>query len=75
MEAKEKLTSLDWNIQDAKEALACALDMGDWDGCIKYANQLKTLEYQRVTLTAPVPTWVAAYAPERWVPSVNGVKP
>lgn len=69
METDAKLKSLDWNIQDAKEALTCAVGMGDWDGCIKYANQLKALEYQRVTLTAPIP-----FSTGQWVksPSVNG---
>lgn len=55
MDDNDKLRSLDWNIQDAKDALACALDLGDWDGCIKYANQLKSLESQRFTLTSPPP--------------------
>ena len=72
MGAEDKLRSVDWNIQDAKDALACALDMGDWDGCIKYANQLKALEYERVTLTAPIP-----FSTGQWVksPSVNGANP
>jgi hypothetical protein len=51
----DRLRSLDWNIQDAKDALACAVDMGNWDGVIKYANQLKSLESQRFTLTSPAP--------------------
>lgn len=55
MDDDDKLRSLDWNIQDAKDALACAVDMGNWDGVIKYANQLKSLESQRFTLTSPEP--------------------
>lgn len=47
----DRLRSLDWNIQDAKDALACATDMGNWDGVIKYASQLKSLESQRFNLT------------------------
>lgn len=49
----DELKSLDWNIQDAKDALKNASAMGDWDGVIKYANQLKKLDYQRFMAEPP----------------------
>lgn len=38
------VASLRWNIKDAKEALEAALSMHRWDGVIRYARQLQTLE-------------------------------
>lgn len=38
------MRSLEWHINDAKEALTNAVAMGDWTGVIKYALQLKSLE-------------------------------
>jgi hypothetical protein len=45
LETKAQLIArIVWNINDAKEALENALDMSNWDGVIKYANQLKELD-------------------------------
>lgn len=44
---KEYLAHLDWNIKDAKEALANAVGMGDWKGTKKYTAQLEALEAKR----------------------------
>lgn len=35
-----------WNRKDAEEALVCAIGMRDWDGVIKYSEQLKVLDAQ-----------------------------
>jgi hypothetical protein len=40
----EWITSLKWNIKDAREALHNAADMSDWAGVEKYAGQLRRLE-------------------------------
>jgi hypothetical protein len=39
----------DWNINDAREALECAVGLRDWDGVKKYADQLKEWEAKRYT--------------------------
>lgn len=49
---EERVSQIDWNINDAKEALQCAVGMGAWDGVIKYANQLKDLERERFDLVS-----------------------
>lgn len=41
---EEYVASLRWNIQDAKEALKNAVDMGDWNGVEKYTRQIKAME-------------------------------
>lgn len=40
----ERLASLRWNINDAKEALQNAVAMERWDTVIKYAKQIQALE-------------------------------
>jgi len=47
----ERLASLDWNINDAREALKNAVDMGDWNGVKKYTNQLEKLELKKLRAT------------------------
>jgi hypothetical protein len=49
----QEIMSLNWNIKDATEALTCAVSLQDWNGCIKYANQLKVLEEKLFLATAP----------------------
>jgi hypothetical protein len=44
-EIKDRITSLRWSIADAKDALLCAAGMRAWDNVIKYANQIKNLEF------------------------------
>ena len=50
---QECLHRLDWNINDAKEAMQNAIGMKDWDGVIKYANQIKALERLRFDAMKP----------------------
>jgi len=49
------LESCDWNIQDARAALQCAVGMESWDAVIKYAEQLKAWEAKRLSLSMPIP--------------------
>ena len=51
------LESIDWNITDAKQALACAVALENWEGVIKYAHQLQALEEKRFRLISPVPSF------------------
>jgi hypothetical protein len=45
METKaQAIARINWNINDAHQALDCASSMSAWDNVIKYANQLKALE-------------------------------
>jgi hypothetical protein len=41
---EEWIASLRWNITDATDALKAALSMRNWNGVIKYAEQIKRLE-------------------------------
>jgi hypothetical protein len=41
---EEWIASLRWNINDAKEALRNAVDLGDWNAVEKYTRQIKTME-------------------------------
>lgn len=41
------IAALDWNIQDAREALQCAFAMNDYRGVRKYAAQLEALNDRR----------------------------
>jgi len=40
------IARINWNINDAHEALDCASSMCAWDNVLKYVNQLKELEHQ-----------------------------
>lgn len=66
-DAKQKVKDLTWNILDAREALKNASEMSDWDGVIKYATQLKKLEYERFMAEPPSQSFA--------LPSTNGIKP
>ena len=49
-----RMEALSWGIQDAKDALQCAVSLGAWDGVIKYANQIKDMERELYSLANPV---------------------
>lgn len=57
MATEDEIKRLAWNISDAKEALQCAVGMGDWRGVIKYAEQLKVLCADHFFATQPIPMW------------------
>jgi hypothetical protein len=44
-----ELARCNWNINDAREALECAVGMRDWNGVKKYASQLQEWEAKRYT--------------------------
>ena len=64
---EDQLGQIDWNINDAKQALECAVGMSAWDGVIKYATQLKDLTRQRFDLVSAherrhyVSPWASAH--------------
>lgn len=65
----DELKKCDWNINDAKEALECAVGMRDWEGVKKYANQIQEWEAKRNKLLTPLP-----FATGPWKGSANTVK-
>lgn len=51
MNKTDKLKSVLYSIEDAKQAMLLAIEIRNWDNVNKYANQLKELDREHYDLT------------------------
>lgn len=58
-EQDAELASVEWNARDAHAALACAMELNDWAGVRKYAEQVERFLERRRRLAPGAVTLIA----------------